>query len=71
MRRVIVNLNEKELQALRDMAARDVRPIREQARYLIIRGLVAESATQAGKDTGAPDPAARPAVGGVANDHAA
>jgi plasmid stability protein len=42
MARVIVNLTDQELEALRKMAAREVRPMREQARFLIIRALDSE-----------------------------
>lgn len=45
MYRVIVNLTEQEWQALLRMAERELRGLREQARYLIIQGLAAEITT--------------------------
>lgn len=51
--RIIVYLTEQEWQALRDSAERNLRGLREQARYLIIKGLAAEIAAQ----VAAPQPA--------------
>ena len=42
MTRVIVHLSKQEFDALRAQAARDVRELRDQARWLIVRGLAAE-----------------------------
>jgi hypothetical protein len=47
MGRVIVNLKDSEWAALRLAAERDLRDLREQARYLIVKGLAAELATEA------------------------
>ena len=65
MARVIVYLTEKEWQALRRIAECDMRGLREQARYLIIKGLAAELAAQA--DT--PTPPAE--IGEAVIEHAA
>ncbi len=40
MNRIVVYLNESELVALRKQAEREIRDLREQARYLIRRGLL-------------------------------
>jgi hypothetical protein len=42
MTRVIVNLNESEWRALREQSERELRPVRDQARYIIIRSLAAD-----------------------------
>ncbi|MBM4424996.1 MAG: hypothetical protein FJ030_16715 [Chloroflexi bacterium] len=42
MYRVNVYLSESEWEALRRVAERDLRGLREQARYLIVKGLAAE-----------------------------
>lgn len=46
MGRIIVYLDPTELEAVRAIAEREMRGLREQARYLIIRALAAEIATQ-------------------------
>jgi len=46
MNRVIVYLSQKELDDLQAMAERDLRGLREQARYLIVKSLAAEIAAQ-------------------------
>ncbi len=47
MVRVIVNLKESEWKALRAQAERELRDLRDQARYLIVKGLAADLAAQA------------------------
>lgn len=44
--RLTIELSEKERAALQRQAERDLRGLREQARYLIIRGLASEIAEQ-------------------------
>lgn len=55
--RLTIELSEKERAALQRQAERDLRGLREQARYLIIRGLAAEIAEQAGKGNSTNEPA--------------
>jgi hypothetical protein len=42
MNRVIVNLNDTEWKTLQQQAEREARPLRDQARWLILRGLAAD-----------------------------
>lgn len=51
MARVIVYLSEEEWGALRRSAERDLRGLREQARYLIVKGLAVELAAHADTPT--------------------
>ncbi len=52
MTRIIVYLSERELEALQRLAERDLRGLREQARFLIVRGLAAEIGAHAQVDIG-------------------
>jgi hypothetical protein len=66
MPRLTITLSKQEWDALRRSAERDLRGLREQARYLIVKGLTAELAAQA--NDGAPDPAQSVAVEGGSHD---
>jgi hypothetical protein len=66
MTRVIVHLSKHEWDALRQIAERDLRGLREQARYFIVKGLASEVASHVSP---ADAPAAQPqAAEGVAHD---
>jgi len=56
MARIIVYLADSEFQELQRKAEREFRSLREQARCLIIRGLIAESVAQASSGAPAPTP---------------
>jgi hypothetical protein len=47
MTKLIVYLSEQEIDALQQSAERDLRDLRGQARYLIIKGLANDLATEA------------------------
>lgn len=55
MARITVNLSAAEREALRVQAERELRPMRDQARYLIVRGLAPDVARAAEQRTAQPE----------------